>query len=168
MIISKDNYYEEDEKLFSTGNDELDDILEEVYYSGIEDGYDYAQREFAEHEKKVKLKTGDAINYYGNYGLIRKDGPAARLERDRISGNIDKNFKNSAIIGGITGAGVGYGLGRAGGASKKQALLYGAVGAAGTAAAAGLGAAAGTGVKRKGGAGHDPGRRKRESIHAAG
>ena len=29
MIISKDNYYEEDEKLFSTGNDELDDILEE-------------------------------------------------------------------------------------------------------------------------------------------
>ena len=47
MILSR-NYYEEDERLFSTGNDELDDILEEVYYSGIEDGYDYAQKEFAE------------------------------------------------------------------------------------------------------------------------
>jgi hypothetical protein len=49
MIIGKqlfDSY--EDERLFSTGNDELDDILEEVYYSGIEDGYDYAQYEFAE------------------------------------------------------------------------------------------------------------------------
>ena len=40
------SWYEEDEKLFSTGNEELDDILEEVYYSGISDGYDYAQREF--------------------------------------------------------------------------------------------------------------------------
>ena len=49
MIIGRDlvEYYE-DEKLFSTGNDELDEILEEVYYSGLEDGYDYAQREFAE------------------------------------------------------------------------------------------------------------------------
>jgi hypothetical protein len=46
MIVYK-NDYEEDEKLFSTGDSELDDILEEVYYSGIEDGYDYAQREFA-------------------------------------------------------------------------------------------------------------------------
>ena len=46
MILLKNNY-EEDEKLFSTGDDELDEILEEVYYSGLEDGYDYAQREFA-------------------------------------------------------------------------------------------------------------------------
>lgn len=47
MILLKNNYYEEDEKLFSTGDSELDDLLEEVYYSGISDGYDYAQREFA-------------------------------------------------------------------------------------------------------------------------
>ena len=51
MILLKNNYYEEDEKLFSTGDLELDDILEEVYYSGISDGYDYAQREFAEKSK---------------------------------------------------------------------------------------------------------------------
>ena len=51
MILLKNNYYEEDEKLFSTGNDELDDILEEVYYSGLEDGYDYAQKEFGAKSK---------------------------------------------------------------------------------------------------------------------
>ena len=45
MIIYK-NRAEEDERLFSTGNEELDDILEEVYYSGISDGYNYAQKEF--------------------------------------------------------------------------------------------------------------------------
>lgn len=59
MIIGK-NYYEESQKLFSTGDSELDDILEEVYYSGIEDGYDYAQREFAEktttREERKRLK----------------------------------------------------------------------------------------------------------------
>ena len=52
MIISKNNYYKENEKLFSTGDSELDELLEEVYYSGIEDGYDYAQREYAEKESK--------------------------------------------------------------------------------------------------------------------
>ena len=53
MIIGK-NYYEESQKLFSTGNEELDNLLEEVYYSGIEDGYDYAQKEFS---SKLKLGT---------------------------------------------------------------------------------------------------------------
>ena len=53
-------YYEEDERLFSTGNDELDDILEEVYYSGLEDGYDYFQREFAESEDEQKMSKGEA------------------------------------------------------------------------------------------------------------
>lgn len=50
MITGKqfaESWEEVDEKLFSTGNDELDEILEEVYYSGIEDGYNYAQKEFA-------------------------------------------------------------------------------------------------------------------------
>jgi len=53
----------EDEKLFSTGDSELDDILEEVYYSGIEDGYDYAQREFSEKEEKKGsgLKTAGKV-----------------------------------------------------------------------------------------------------------
>ena len=60
MISGKDfaekcfSQVEESEKLFSTGNEELDSILEEVYYSGIEDGYDYAQKEFS---SKLKLGT---------------------------------------------------------------------------------------------------------------
>ena len=45
MIVYK-NIYEEDERLFSTGNEELDALLEETYYSGISDGYNYAQKEF--------------------------------------------------------------------------------------------------------------------------
>ncbi len=44
MIVYKNNY-EEDERLFSTGNEELDALLEETYYSGISDGYNYAQKE---------------------------------------------------------------------------------------------------------------------------
>lgn len=52
MILYR-NSYREDEKLFSTGDSELDNLLTEVYYSGLEDGYDYAQKEFATH---VNLK----------------------------------------------------------------------------------------------------------------
>ena len=61
MIIGKQliESYQEDEKLFSTGNEELDDILEEVYYSGLEDGYDYAQKEFGE---KSKLNLGTRLD----------------------------------------------------------------------------------------------------------
>ena len=47
MIIGReliDKYY--DEKLYSTGNDELDDILERAFC----DGYEYAQREFANYQ----------------------------------------------------------------------------------------------------------------------
>lgn len=37
-----------EERLFSTGDSNLDLLLTEVYYSGLEDGYDYAQREFSD------------------------------------------------------------------------------------------------------------------------
>ena len=46
---------EVEKKLFSTGNDDLDAILTEVYYSGIEDGYDYAQKEFGIKEKGEEI-----------------------------------------------------------------------------------------------------------------
>ncbi len=64
MILFRNNYYEEDERLFSTGNEELDDILEEVYYSGLEDGYDYAyeEREYADKDNKREHdKTNEAL-----------------------------------------------------------------------------------------------------------
>jgi len=68
MILLKNNYYEEDEKLFSTGDSELDDILEEVYYSGIEDGYDYAQREFSDKKDTNKAEKA-ALATAGGLGL---------------------------------------------------------------------------------------------------
>ena len=63
MILLKNNYYEEDERLFSTGDEELDDILEEVYYSGIEDGYDYFQKEFDISIKGLKNKVKGSIRH---------------------------------------------------------------------------------------------------------
>lgn len=49
------------EKLFSTGNSELDNLLTEVYYSGIEDGYDYAQKEFAKKEGDSKTEVAGVV-----------------------------------------------------------------------------------------------------------
>lgn len=73
MILLKNNYYEEDEKLFSTGDSELDDILEEVYYSGIEDGYDYAQREFARGEVDLTEKLlKKALTDDGSFAVKKK------------------------------------------------------------------------------------------------
>lgn len=145
MIIGK-NYYEESQKLFSTGDSELDDLLEEVYYSGIEDGYDYAQKEFA--EKEVKLEPSDAFNYYGNYGLMRKGGVVSKLERDRISGDTKKNAKNAAILGGAGGSVYGGVLGGMAG-GKKGALIGTAAGAAVGAGSAAIGSAAGTALRHK-------------------
>ena len=55
MILPRINYYEE-ERLFSTGNSDLNDILEEVYYSGLEDGYDYFQKEFTRNKENRAAK----------------------------------------------------------------------------------------------------------------
>ena len=53
-----ENVQEEEERLYSTGNDELDDLLERAFC----DGYEYAQREFAkEEEKKEKKHTGAKV-----------------------------------------------------------------------------------------------------------
>ncbi len=103
MIIGK-NYYEESQKLFSTGNEDLDDILEEVYYSGIEDGYDYAQREFAEKSKlnwgtKMDLKIINRNNkkYDGNwvdnikqYKKALKDPNLSEKQKGILTNLIDK------------------------------------------------------------------------------
>ena len=43
MIIDRNYDYYEDERLYSTGDDELDDLLEKAFC----EGYDYAQREFS-------------------------------------------------------------------------------------------------------------------------
>ena len=53
------------EKMFSTGNEELDTLLEKVYSEGVEDGYDYAQKELRQvnfsnpDEKMIALLAKD-------------------------------------------------------------------------------------------------------------
>ena len=69
LYSNYDEYY--DEKLYSTGNDELDELLERAFC----DGYEYAQREFGKVGDWLKGKTeGDrnrkikiANNYVDKY-----------------------------------------------------------------------------------------------------
>jgi len=96
MILLKNNYSEEDEKLFSTGDSELDDILEEVYYSGISDGYDYFQKEFGNKENKIKKnkwikELGKKFETEGPYieNASRKYGEAEGKLLGRYEGKRD-------------------------------------------------------------------------------
>ena len=55
----------EEERLYSTGNDELDELLERAFC----DGYEYAQREFAEEEEEEKKgRTGLRAGIGGTLG----------------------------------------------------------------------------------------------------
>ena len=94
--------YQEEERLYSTGNDELDDLLERAFC----DGYEYAQREFAkrdyegltpEQAKALRHKRADYAK------MLRKN------YRDTMSG-IDNAVKNDTAEitsrGEIIGGGV--------------------------------------------------------------
>ena len=49
--------YQEEERLYSTGNDELDDLLERAFC----EGYEYAQREFNSKAQKARRAAFDMI-----------------------------------------------------------------------------------------------------------
>ena len=118
MILLKNNYYEEDEKLFSTGDSELDDILTEVYYSGLEDGYDYAQREFG--EKKIsdteaagKAVTKAGLATLGAGALTAGLGTAAGAMAIGAKG-LNPAMRAGAGTAGMIGKAAGAKIGRAG------------------------------------------------------
>ena len=108
--------YEEEERLYSTGNDELDDLLERAFC----DGYQYAQVEFAEKEDKEdsaddkdnEMKLGDKVNIWALKKLNTKKDREAIAEGHR-HGNWHKAGVQSAkyagglgaLAGGIAGAG---------------------------------------------------------------
>ena len=75
---------ETEEKLFSTGNEELDNLLTEVYYSGIEDGYDYAQKEFADKEDKSGLKTAGKVALGTGAAAALTGGIAENVIADKV------------------------------------------------------------------------------------
>lgn len=102
MIIYKNSYCEESERLFSTGNPDLDDLLEEVYYSGISDGYDYfelEQREFArnKHNKTNAVKAGTEKAVAQGKAAVEN---AARLDTvareiaEKHNGDVDSFLKS--------------------------------------------------------------------------
>ena len=107
-----ESYDYDEEKLFSTGDPDLDDILEEVYYSGLEDGYDYAyeEREYAEkedNESGTGVAAAGAASAGGVYGIgklrskkvIKKAAEEARsktAEAGKAAGNIVKSAGEQA------------------------------------------------------------------------
>ena len=77
-----DEYYYE--RLYSTGNDELDDLLERAFC----DGYEYAQREFGALDKAIVTKSGNAL-----LNLVQGNGRRAA----RISNQFNKRFNGTSI-----------------------------------------------------------------------
>lgn len=98
MIVYKNNY-EGDERLFSTGDSNLDDILEEVYYSGVSDGYDYAQYEFSDKKKKEKSNFDldeRMLQKLRNASLKHSKGDKTEEERERDEEDFVNNFNNGS------------------------------------------------------------------------
>lgn len=86
MIVYKNDYIE-NERLFSTGDTELDDILEEVYYSGLEDGYDYAQREFSNRKSKA---ASMALREVANLPSSRSNRVLKKEQREKLVKELKK------------------------------------------------------------------------------
>ena len=66
-----DDYSNYEERLYSTGSDELDEMLERAFC----EGYEYAQREFAEEEEsKKKMSKGGKIAVGAGAGTVAAGG----------------------------------------------------------------------------------------------
>lgn len=151
LIERSFSQYEEEERLYSTGNDELDDLLERAFC----DGYQYAQVEFAEKEDKEddwsakddrEMKLGDKAEIWSLKKLATKKDREAIVEGHR-HGNWHKMGVQSAKYGGGTGAIGGALVGAKvakGGIGKKA--IGAAVGAATGATAVGGGSYVGARV----------------------
>jgi len=144
--------YQEEERLYSTGNDELDDLLERAFC----DGYEYAQREFAEKEEKKEKKKrkkyeneshrgyGRAIIVGGTAGgagryVGKREVEKALDEGDDIETAKRRGLDKATKFGAVTGAGLGLVAGASypGNAGQRvgravgMAATHGALGAAG-------------------------------------
>jgi len=125
-LYSETGDYEE-ERLYSTGNDELDDLLECAFC----DGYEYAQREFAEEEEnEPKKKSNESLRGYGRaYLLGGYGGVAGRAVGKQVAKrNIEKgedleeSEKKGVKAARVVGAGVGAGAGVYGAAKTGREL----------------------------------------------
>ena len=116
MIIGRqlvENQYEE--KLYSTGDDYLDELLEKAFC----EGYEYAQKEFgrtglsAEQAKQFFTKTGNReLNKVTNKMLANKKGGRNifrkahdPLLKGKYTNSIDDRIKYNGLRGGTGGIG---------------------------------------------------------------
>lgn len=155
MIIRKklvNKYYSE--KLYSTGNDNLDSLLEKAFC----DGYEYAQREFNEEDNKKekknkKLRFGDKIELnrlksvygLGKFGDKIKEAHLNEISDDEDERNLGhkKLAKQGLKYGSVVvpaAAALGYGASRlVNKDSRKDALKVAGLGAAAGALGTGIG-----------------------------
>ena len=144
MILGK-NYINghQEEKLYSTGDEMLDNLLERAFC----EGYELAQREYAEEEKKLKLLDKRNIeNLKKLYDKDKelKDIHLKQVDEDpeiRKEGNkqglrkATKKVVKIGAAGSAAGSGLTYGLSRLLGADRRKsakfagdALVGGAIG----------------------------------------
>ena len=149
--IEDDN--EIQEKLYSTGNDELDDLLERAFC----EGYEYAQKEFAEKEKdeekkKKKKYKNESHRGYGRALIVggiqggagryagKREVEKALEEGDDIKTAKKRGLDKATKVGAIGGAGIGVirgatagpgGAGQRIGRAVGAGAINGALGAAG-------------------------------------
>ena len=85
-LFSEAEGQEVEEKLFSTGNEELDELLEKVYSEGVNDGYDYAQKEFAEVVEQREFSKSDLrTKLFFNYEeYAKKHGEEAAKDLKKV------------------------------------------------------------------------------------
>ena len=121
MILGKDyiNGHQE-EKLYSTGDEMLDNLLERAFC----EGYELAQREYAEEEKKIKWldkRNIEALKKFYNKDKELRDINLKQVDEDpetRKEGNEQylRNRTKKAVKGAIAGSAAGgvlaYGLSR--------------------------------------------------------
>ena len=99
----------EEEKLYSTGNDELDELLERAFC----EGYEYAQKEFAtkNERRQAKRKYFEEIGSKSPNGLSNTDAFGRGwnfAEGRRILGDIDPLEKAARDKKAAEEIGIGY------------------------------------------------------------
>ena len=152
MILGKDFINSQEEKLYSTGDEMLDNLLERAFC----EGYELAQREYAEEEKKIKWldkKNIEALKKLYNKDEELKNIRLKQVDEDpetRKEGNKQdlRRSTKASVKGGIAGSaatgGLAYGLSRLSGHDRKES----AKSAINSLGAVAIGALTSVGVKR--------------------
>ena len=142
----------QEEKLYSTGDEMLDNLLERAFC----EGYELAQREYAEEEKKIKWldkKNIEALKKLYNKDKELRDIRLKQVDEDpetRKEGN-EQDLRRStkaSVKGGIASSaamsGLSYGLSRLLGDDRKKSAKNASI----SLGAGAIGALTGAGVER--------------------